>query len=65
MSYIFSVRFTNRAKQQDFINVEMNSLNQKNLYKYIPTGATDIEIFRWDSKTADMIIDYKEATPCP
>lgn len=61
MSYYFSVRFVNQEQEQDFINLEMNTLNQKNIRKYIPNGATKVEIFNWDSKPSDWIFDFKEA----
>ena len=60
MSYIFSARFKNKHKEEDFIWLEMLTLNQKNVRKHIPQKATQIEIFQFDFLPADAVIDIKE-----
>lgn len=61
MSYYFSVRFINHKQEEDFINLEMITQNQKNVKKYIPTGASKVEVFNWSIKPLDWVSDYKEA----
>lgn len=60
MSYYFSVRFINHKQEEDFINLEMITRNQKNVRKYIPTTATKVEVFNWDGKPLDWVSDYQE-----